>query len=40
MTESTPRVGVAHPTVVPANHRQRNEPDGRDGETTERVGSA
>jgi len=33
MTDTAQRFGVAHPTVVPVNHRQRCETDGRDDES-------
>jgi hypothetical protein len=40
MTDSTTRVGVAHPTVVPGNHRQRDGADGGDEEATNGAASA
>jgi len=30
MTDTDPRFGVAHPTVVPDDHRQRRDTEGRD----------
>jgi hypothetical protein len=35
MTDSTTRFGVAHPTVVPVNHRQRDGDDDRESERTD-----
>jgi hypothetical protein len=33
MTDTAPRFGVAHPTIVPANHRRRSEAAEPDGES-------
>ena len=33
MTDTAPRVGVAHPTVVPTNHRHRSGTAEQDGES-------
>ncbi len=33
MTDTGPRFGVAHPTVVPVNHPQRRDSDDRNGAT-------
>ncbi len=33
MTDTAPRFGVAHPTVVPANHGRRSESAVQDAES-------